>query len=102
MAVQIDFKPEAKERIARSMGYTGNMGKFNEFLASDPSKQVLMERYKMYAGGMVLKAQQGIDVSNLSPDEYIDKFYAKNPNMQDIRTRNRCKQYTSSNRHCYR
>tara|TARA_Y100000114_G_scaffold40685_1_gene36193 strand:- start:2326 stop:4371 length:2046 start_codon:yes stop_codon:yes gene_type:complete len=62
MAVQIDFKPEARERIARSMGYTGSMGKFNEFLASDPSKQVLMERYKMYAGGMVLKAQQGTDV----------------------------------------
>ena len=35
------------------------MSKFPAFLASDPSKQHLMERYKKYAGGMVLKAAEG-------------------------------------------
>jgi hypothetical protein len=59
MATQIDFKPEAKKRIARSMGYNGDMSKFPAFLASDPAKQHLMERYKKYAGGMVLKAAEG-------------------------------------------
>ena len=56
MAVQVDFKPEALERIARSMGHSGDMSKFPAFLASDPSKQHLMERYKKYAGGMIMKA----------------------------------------------
>ncbi len=62
MAVQVDFKPEAKERIARSMGYNGDMSKFPAFLASDPSKQHLMERYKKYAGGMIMKAAKGVSV----------------------------------------
>jgi len=59
MAVQVDFKPEALERIARSMGHSGDMSKFPAFLASDPSKQHLMERYKKYAGGMIMKAAEG-------------------------------------------
>ena len=59
MAVQVDFKPEALERIARSMGHNGNMSKFPAFLASDPAKQHLMERYKKYAGGMIMKAAEG-------------------------------------------
>jgi hypothetical protein len=63
MAVQVDFKPEALERIARSMGHSGDMSKFPAFLASDPSKQHLMERYKKYAGGMIIKAAKGISIT---------------------------------------
>ena len=66
MAVQVDFKPEAKERIARSMGYNGDMSKFPAFLASDPSKQHLMERYKKYAGGMIQGYLYGGDVSRVT------------------------------------
>ena len=77
MAKQIGFKPEALERIARSMGHNGNMSKFPAFLASDPAKQHLMERYKKYAGGMVLKAAKGTAVPPSAYDseqKYLDTF----------------------------
>jgi len=89
MAKQIGFKPEALERIARSMGHNGNMSKFPAFLASDPSKQHLMERYKKYAGGMVLKAANGggiynLDTSTATPEEVqkaIADFNIANPTV---------------------
>ena len=59
MAARVGFKPEALERIARGMGHQGNMSKFSAFLASDPSKQHLMERYKKVASNMVLKSAEG-------------------------------------------
>jgi len=77
MAKQIGFKPEALERIARDMGHKGDMSKFSAFLASDPSKQHLMERYKKYAGGMVLRAATGKVVAAdaySSEQKYLDTF----------------------------
>ena len=39
------FKPSGMEKIARSMGYQGDMQGFQNFLANDPAKQQQMDRY---------------------------------------------------------
>ena len=54
------FKPEAEERLARTMGYSGDMSQFATFLSQNPEKQDLMNQYKdmaigMLKGGMVPK-----------------------------------------------
>ena len=58
------FKPSGMEKIARSMGYQGNMQGFQDFLAQDPMKQQKMNDYtnkamQMAKGGMVKKFQTG-------------------------------------------
>lgn len=53
-------------KIAKHFGYKGDMAKFKEYLASDPSKQHLLNRYydkakKLYAeGGIVNYAEGGM------------------------------------------
>ena len=57
------FKPSGMEKIARSMGYQGDMQGFQNFLANDPAKQQQMDRYtnsaRMMARGGVVKMQSG-------------------------------------------
>jgi hypothetical protein len=67
MAVFRAFKPEAMNKIAKAMGYTGNMGQFQEFIEQDPARQARMEQFKnaavqMAKGGMV-KMQTGGSLS---------------------------------------
>ena len=62
------FKPEAQERIAQSLGYTGEMEEFDKFLEENPEKKEEMDKYtetakQMAEGGAVLKAQSGVDVT---------------------------------------
>jgi len=62
------FKPEAQERIAQSLGYTGEMEEFDKFLEENPEKKEEMDKYtetakQMAEGGAVLKAQNGVDVT---------------------------------------
>jgi hypothetical protein len=62
------FKPEAQERIAQSLGYTGDMQEFDKFLEENPEKKEEMDKYtetakQMAEGGVVLKAQSGVDVT---------------------------------------
>lgn len=60
MALKIAISPEGKEKIARSMGYKGDMRKFKEFLASDPSKQAQLKKYyKAARGGAVKMLKDG-------------------------------------------
>ena len=33
------FKPEAMNKIAKTMGYSGDMSKFQEFIEQDPQRQ---------------------------------------------------------------
>ena len=47
------FKPEAEERIARTMGYSGEMEGFANYLAQNPAKQDQMNQYKDMAIGML-------------------------------------------------
>ena len=47
------FKPEAEERLARTMGYSGDMSQFATFLSQNPEKQDMMNQYKQMAIGML-------------------------------------------------
>jgi len=57
------FKPEAMNKIAKTMGYSGDMSKFQEFIEQDPQRQQQMNMYtnaaKMMARGGVVKMQTG-------------------------------------------
>jgi len=63
------FKPSGMEKIARAMGYSGNMQGFQDYLAQDPMRQQQMQTYQnkamqMAQGGAVqranvVKMQQG-------------------------------------------
>jgi len=57
------FKPEAMNKIAKSMGYQGDMGQFQNFIEQDPARQQQMNMYtnaaKMMARGGVVKMQTG-------------------------------------------
>ena len=65
MAMFQAFKPSGMEKIARSMGYQGNMQGFQNFLAQDPTKQQQMQQYTnqavQMARGGVVKMQEGGD-----------------------------------------
>ena len=57
------FKPQAMERIAGTLGYQGDMGKFKDFLQSDPEAQTKFNDFQnkaiqMMNGGMVRKNYQ--------------------------------------------
>ena len=64
------FKPQAMERIAGTLGYQGDMGKFKDFLQSDPEAQMKFNDFQnkaiqMMNGGMVRKNyQEGGDVKD--------------------------------------
>ena len=46
MAVFRAFKPEAMNKIAKSMGYSGDMGQFQDFIEQDPARQARMEQFE--------------------------------------------------------
>ena len=58
------FKPNAMQRIAGTLGYTGDMSGFQEYLNQNPDKQAQMDQFKQAAmtmarGGAVRKYQEG-------------------------------------------
>jgi len=58
------FKPNAMQRIAGTLGYTGDMSGFQEYLNQNPDKQAQMDQFKQAAmtmarGGAVQKFNQG-------------------------------------------
>ena len=58
------FKPDAMQRIASSLGYTGDMSGFQSYLNNNPDKQNQMNQYNraainMARGGAVRKYQEG-------------------------------------------
>jgi len=58
MAMFKAFKPSGMEKIARAMGYQGNMQGFQDYLAQDPMRQQQMQTYQnkamqMANGGVV-------------------------------------------------
>ena len=60
MAIFKAFKPTAMNKIAKSMGYTGNMADFQRFIEEDPAKQARMKMFEekameMARGGVVLQ-----------------------------------------------
>ena len=76
------FKPEAEERLARTMGYSGDMSQFATFLSQNPEKQDLMNQYKdmaigMLKGGMVPKKKPSFQDGGTPQiqDEIADRAY---------------------------
>jgi len=58
------FKPDAMQRIAGTLGYTGDMSGFQQYLEQNPEKRTQMDQFKQAAmtmakGGAVRKYQQG-------------------------------------------
>ena len=58
------FKPSGMEKIARSMGYQGDMQGFQDYLSTNPAQQQQMDMYtnkamQMAKGGMVKKFADG-------------------------------------------
>mgnify|MGYP006397272667 CR=1 FL=1 len=48
------FKPDALNRMAKTMGYSGDMGEFNKFLNENPEKQEMMDVYSEKAKEMMM------------------------------------------------
>ena len=68
MAVFKAFKPEAMNKIAKAMGYSGDMGQFQSYIEQDPMRQQQMQRYtnaamQMARGGDVKKMFVGGNVA---------------------------------------
>jgi len=70
------FKPQAMERIAGTLGYQGDMGKFKDFLQSDPEASAKFNNFQnkaiqMMNGGMVRKNYQegGAVTTPIEPEE---------------------------------
>ena len=64
MAMFKAFKPSGMEKIARSMGYQGDMQGFQDYLATNPAQQQQMDMYtnkamQMAKGGVVKKYAPG-------------------------------------------
>ena len=62
------FKPQAMQKIAGAMGYTGNMNQFQNYIEQDPMRQQQMQKYnnaamQMARGGVVKKMAEGGDAS---------------------------------------
>ena len=69
---KMKISQEGMHKIAKHFGYKGDMAKFRQYLASDPSKQHLMNRYydkakKLYAqaGGAVV----GYNTGGMTPEQ---------------------------------
>jgi hypothetical protein len=64
MAMFKAFKPEAMNKIAGAMGYTGNMDSFQQYIEQDPARKARMDGFvkaaqTMAKGGMVRKMATG-------------------------------------------
>ena len=58
------FKPQAMQKIAGAMGYTGDMNQFQNYIEQDPMRQQQMQKYnnaamQMARGGVVRKLAVG-------------------------------------------
>ena len=69
------FKPSGMEKIARSMGYQGNMQGFQNFLATNPARQQQMDMYTnkamQMARGGVVKMQEGGNAQKPKEDDSV-------------------------------
>jgi hypothetical protein len=92
------FKPEAQERIAQSLGYTGDMEEFDKFLEENPEKKEEMDKYtetakQMAEGGVVQTFSNGgapqsttISLQQYDPRALNQQFIPQQPDFsgQDI------------------
>jgi hypothetical protein len=92
MAVFKAFKPEAMNKIAKAMGYSGDMGQFQSFIEQDPARQARMQQFTnaavQMAKGGVVKMQTGGGVQKvaepmLPPDYYLPGAYPPGTPMSE-------------------
>ena len=81
---KMKISQEGMHKIAKHFGYTGDMAKFRQYLASDPAKQHLMDRYydkakKLYAqaGGAVV----GYNTGGMTKEEAQAKLKQMGPTV---------------------
>jgi len=77
------FKPNAMQRIAGTLGYTGEMSGFQSYLEQNPDKKNQMDEFKkaammMAKGGSVRKFQAG-GFNNPNASSYSANQYSANP-----------------------
>jgi hypothetical protein len=87
MAAFKAFKPSGMEKIARSMGYTGNMNTFGDYLAQDPMRQNQMNEYtnraiRMARGGLAMDA--GGMVNQSGDGDYGGTAGTVQPSVQSV------------------
>ena len=94
MAIFRGFKPEGLAKIAKSMGYQGNMDNFAKFIEEDPARQeqaIKMEdTARAMARGGVVKLLKGGDIRN--GQEYVSiegpegrgTGFFRNPNQRTL------------------
>jgi len=79
MAIFKGFKPQAMQKIAGRLGYTGSMADFDNYLEQNPEKKrqmiVFQEAAKEMARGGVVKMQEGGDIP-LDMQPRIPPMYA--------------------------
>ena len=84
------FKPEAMQRIANTMGYSGDMSKFGDFLNQDPKAKKQMDVYNqkavsMMRGGLATRNYHAGGTVGLKPDgtyathSHVDELLENNP-----------------------
>jgi len=78
------FKPSGMEKIARSMGYQGNMQGFQDYMAQDPMRQQRMQGFEQkamqMARGGVVKMQEG-GTTEPAP---VEETTSPSPNIGDV------------------
>ena len=80
MAVFRAFKPTAMNKIAQSMGYSGDMSQFQDFIEQDPARKARMNQFtnaamQMAKGGVVKlqaggQAQRSTGLEQMLPSDY--------------------------------
>ena len=78
------FKPDAMSRIAKTLGYEGEMSGFQQYLDQNPDKRTQMDQFKQAAmmmarGGAVQKFQVGGQPSTI--EEQKKQFNQQNQNF---------------------
>tara|TARA_R100001440_G_scaffold36117_1_gene55263 strand:- start:253 stop:2160 length:1908 start_codon:yes stop_codon:yes gene_type:complete len=91
MAMFKAFKPSGMEKIARAMGYQGNMQGFQDFIAQDPMRQQRMQQFtnqavQMARGGIVKMQEGGTTTTETTPTETppAEETPPPSPNIGDI------------------
>lgn len=91
------FKPDAMQRIAGTLGYTGDMSGFQQYLEQNPEKRTQMDQFKQAAmmmakGGAVRGYQVGGNITNPTtpnpitpvPEQPVPVGTTPQPNMLQL------------------
>ena len=82
------FKPSGMEKIARAMGYQGNMQGFQDYIAQDPMRQQRMQQFTnraiQMARGGIIKLQEGGTTETPSEEKKKEETSESSPNIGEV------------------